>query len=200
MRVLFVISELTFGGAQDGDLNTDLGCAWSIDGPEMLHARSQAFLGADLVVSSRRPLEPSEIARLDARPLAHRPAFRRNVFDPVRRVEGERVVLVVGVVAITVVLKAEAVTTLKGLGTDVATIGGNLLQRTRCGYFYDVASACNKREPGAGCDAHHGEHHHDGDRHSKRDRGSQGIERTLHLHLVVAAARTKAAPRAAVEW
>jgi xanthine dehydrogenase YagS FAD-binding subunit len=36
---------------------------------------------------------------------------------------------------------------------NAATVGGNLLQRTRCGYFYDVASACNKREPGAGCDA-----------------------------------------------
>ena len=34
-----------------------------------------------------------------------------------------------------------------------ASIGGNLLQRTRCPYFYDLASACNKREPGAGCDA-----------------------------------------------
>jgi xanthine dehydrogenase YagS FAD-binding subunit len=34
-----------------------------------------------------------------------------------------------------------------------ASIGGNLLQRTRCPYFYDVASACNKREPGAGCAA-----------------------------------------------
>jgi xanthine dehydrogenase YagS FAD-binding subunit len=40
---------------------------------------------------------------------------------------------------------------------NAATVGGNLLQRTRCGYFYDVASACNKREPGAGCNALHGE-------------------------------------------
>jgi xanthine dehydrogenase YagS FAD-binding subunit len=40
---------------------------------------------------------------------------------------------------------------------NAATVGGNLLQRTRCGYFYDVASACNKREPGAGYDALHGE-------------------------------------------
>src|SRR6202171_1401391 len=40
---------------------------------------------------------------------------------------------------------------------NAATVGGNLLQRTRCGYFYDVASACNKREPGAGCDARGGE-------------------------------------------
>jgi xanthine dehydrogenase YagS FAD-binding subunit len=36
---------------------------------------------------------------------------------------------------------------------NMATVGGNLLQRTRCPYFYDFASACNKRQPGAGCDA-----------------------------------------------
>ena len=40
---------------------------------------------------------------------------------------------------------------------NAATVGGNLLQRTRCAYFYDVASACNKRNPGAGCDARGGE-------------------------------------------
>src|SRR6267154_1395435 len=40
---------------------------------------------------------------------------------------------------------------------NAATVGGNLLQRTRCGYFYDTASACNKREPGAGCAARGGE-------------------------------------------
>lgn len=34
-----------------------------------------------------------------------------------------------------------------------ATVGGNLLQRTRCGYFYDPARPCNKREPGSGCSA-----------------------------------------------
>jgi xanthine dehydrogenase YagS FAD-binding subunit len=34
-----------------------------------------------------------------------------------------------------------------------ASIGGNLLQRTRCPYFYDTPSACNKRNPGAGCAA-----------------------------------------------
>lgn len=34
-----------------------------------------------------------------------------------------------------------------------ATTGGNLLQRTRCHYFYDPASTCNKREPGTGCAA-----------------------------------------------
>jgi xanthine dehydrogenase YagS FAD-binding subunit len=40
---------------------------------------------------------------------------------------------------------------------NAATVGGNLLQRTRCPYFYDVASACNKRDPGAGCEARGGD-------------------------------------------
>jgi len=40
---------------------------------------------------------------------------------------------------------------------NAATVGGNLLQRTRCPYFYDPAAACNKREPGAGCDAQGGD-------------------------------------------
>jgi xanthine dehydrogenase YagS FAD-binding subunit len=36
---------------------------------------------------------------------------------------------------------------------NMASTGGNLLQRTRCAYFYDVATPCNKREPGSGCSA-----------------------------------------------
>ncbi|OJT16440.1 FAD-binding molybdopterin dehydrogenase [Archangium sp. Cb G35] len=36
---------------------------------------------------------------------------------------------------------------------NMATTGGNLLQRTRCYYFYDTATPCNKREPGTGCGA-----------------------------------------------
>ena len=39
---------------------------------------------------------------------------------------------------------------------NMATVGGNLLQRTRCLYFYDDAARCNKRTPGAGCDAAEG--------------------------------------------
>src|ERR1051326_2484104 len=42
---------------------------------------------------------------------------------------------------------------------NAATVGGNLLQRTRCAYFYDTDSACNKRRPGSGCDARGGENH-----------------------------------------
>ncbi|WP_345954065.1 xanthine dehydrogenase family protein subunit M [Mucilaginibacter sp. PAMB04168] len=36
---------------------------------------------------------------------------------------------------------------------NMATVGGNMMQRTRCPYFYDVAMPCNKRSPGTGCGA-----------------------------------------------
>ncbi|MBO8193406.1 xanthine dehydrogenase family protein subunit M [Streptomyces oryzae] len=41
---------------------------------------------------------------------------------------------------------------------NMATVGGNLLQRTRCAYFTDTSFPCNKREPGSGCPAATGEH------------------------------------------
>lgn len=40
---------------------------------------------------------------------------------------------------------------------NAATVGGNLMQKTRCAYFQDTASACNRRLPGSGCDARQGE-------------------------------------------
>ncbi len=39
---------------------------------------------------------------------------------------------------------------------NMASLGGNVLQRTRCAYFRDTATPCNKREPGSGCGAHAG--------------------------------------------
>jgi xanthine dehydrogenase YagS FAD-binding subunit len=36
---------------------------------------------------------------------------------------------------------------------NMATVGGNMLQRTRCPYFYDTTMPCNKRQPGSGCGA-----------------------------------------------
>jgi len=42
---------------------------------------------------------------------------------------------------------------------NMATVGGNLLQRTRCGYFADPAQPCSKRVPGSGCSAIAGVHH-----------------------------------------
>ncbi|GCE29794.1 FAD-binding molybdopterin dehydrogenase [Dictyobacter alpinus] len=41
---------------------------------------------------------------------------------------------------------------------NLATTGGNLLQRTRCAYFQDISKPCNKREPGSGCAARDGYH------------------------------------------
>lgn len=41
---------------------------------------------------------------------------------------------------------------------NMASIGGNLMQRTRCAYFRDTAFPCNKRNPGSGCPAVEGEH------------------------------------------
>jgi xanthine dehydrogenase YagS FAD-binding subunit len=41
---------------------------------------------------------------------------------------------------------------------NMATVGGNLLQRTRCTYFTDVTKPCSKREPGTGCPARDGHH------------------------------------------
>ncbi len=43
---------------------------------------------------------------------------------------------------------------------NMATVGGNLLQRTRCPYFADTSEPCNKRVPGSGCPAIAGAHHH----------------------------------------
>ncbi|TGE18328.1 FAD binding domain-containing protein [Hymenobacter elongatus] len=40
---------------------------------------------------------------------------------------------------------------------NMASIGGNLMQRTRCGYFRDTAFPCNKRNPGSGCPAQQGD-------------------------------------------
>lgn len=87
-----------------------------------------------------------------------------------------------GVVAEPEVLRVGALTTMEELAADpvvtrrlpvvreslllaastqlrnMATIGGNLLQRTRCRYYRDLSCACNKRAPGAGCDAINGHH------------------------------------------
>ncbi|MBK5271693.1 MAG: FAD binding domain-containing protein, partial [Bacteroidia bacterium] len=39
---------------------------------------------------------------------------------------------------------------------NMATVGGNMMQRTRCSYFYDITMPCNKRQPGSGCGAMEG--------------------------------------------
>jgi xanthine dehydrogenase YagS FAD-binding subunit len=51
------------------------------------------------------------------------------------------------------VLSQALVSGASGQLRNKASVGGNLLQRTRCPYFYDTAARCNKRNPGAGCGA-----------------------------------------------
>jgi xanthine dehydrogenase YagS FAD-binding subunit len=50
---------------------------------------------------------------------------------------------------LTLALKAGASAQLR----NMATVGGNMMQRTRCSYFYDITMPCNKRQPGSGCGA-----------------------------------------------
>src|SRR6478672_6176114 len=51
------------------------------------------------------------------------------------------------------VLSQALVSGASGQLRNKASVGGNLLQRTRCPYFYDTAAGCNKRDPGSGCSA-----------------------------------------------
>ncbi len=66
---------------------------------------------------------------------------------------------------------------------NLATVGGNLLQRTRCPYFRDAGLACNKRDPGSGCGARHGEN-----RQAALFGGSSGCVATHPSDLAVALA------------
>jgi xanthine dehydrogenase YagS FAD-binding subunit len=56
------------------------------------------------------------------------------------------------------VLAAALLAGASGQLRNLATAGGNLLQRTRCSYFQDVSKPCNKRSPGSGCPARSGDH------------------------------------------
>jgi xanthine dehydrogenase YagS FAD-binding subunit len=60
---------------------------------------------------------------------------------------------------------------------NLATVGGNLLQRTRCLYFQDVTKPCNKREPGSGCPAREGEHHN----HAVMAVALAALDATVHV-------------------
>ncbi|HEV2673257.1 MAG TPA: xanthine dehydrogenase family protein subunit M [Aliidongia sp.] len=85
-------------------------------------------------------------------------------------------------------LLASAAPQIRNLGT----IGGNLLQRTRCTYFRDTASPCNKRAPGTGCAAIEGNHRthaiFGGSRHCIATHASDlavalaALDATVHLH------------------
>ena len=60
----------------------------------------------------------------------------------------------------TPLIRAAVLASASGQIRNMATVGGNLLQRTRCPYFRDAGLACNKHEAGSGCSARHGENRH----------------------------------------
>ena len=74
---------------------------------------------------------------------------------------------------------------------NMASTGGNLLQRTRCFYFYDTTTPCNKREPGSGCSAIDG---------INRDPRDPGHERALHRHAPLRHVRRARRARGAACW
>ncbi len=107
--------------------------------------------------------------------------MKDDVLGPTRLIDITRLPLR-GITRDTGVLRIGALTTMEELAADpivierlpvvrqalllgasvqlrnMATIGGNLLQRTRCRYFRDPTCACNKRDPGSGCSAFQGFH------------------------------------------
>ncbi|OLF14775.1 FAD binding domain-containing protein [Actinophytocola xanthii] len=97
-------------------------------------------------------MTPTLVLDLNALPLrgirVDRHGLRLGALEPMSEVAANGLVAT-GYPMITKALLLSASPQLR----NMATIGGNLLQRTRCGYFRDTASPCNKRAPGSGCPA-----------------------------------------------
>ncbi len=84
---------------------------------------------------------------------------------------------------------------------NMATNGGNLLQRTRCQYFYDTAMPCNKREPGTGCGAREGLNRiHAVFGWSEKCVGGQPMATKSSARTIRRRARSAAAPAAPSGW
>lgn len=105
--------------------------------------RQGAAAPANLIDISRLPLD-----RIEARSDAIRIGALTRLADVARHPEIRR-----GVPALAEAIEASASPQVRTL----ATVGGNLLQRTRCAYFRSADLPCNKRQPGSGCAARDGE-------------------------------------------
>jgi xanthine dehydrogenase YagS FAD-binding subunit len=113
--------------------------------------------GTDLLQLGKDDIEsPSVVVDLDALPLtgitADKDGLRLGAMARMSDVAAHPAVVAHWPV-ISQALLASASPQIRNMGT----MGGNLLQRTRCGYFRDTGFACNKRIPGSGCPAIHGE-------------------------------------------
>src|SRR5690348_8564282 len=113
--------------------------------------------GTDLLQLAKDNVEtPREIVDLEALPLSgiHANADRLRL-EPLARMSD--VAAHPEVVRNWPVLSQALLASASPQVRNMGTMGGNLLQRTRCGYFRDTGFACNKRSPGSGCPAINGE-------------------------------------------
>jgi xanthine dehydrogenase YagS FAD-binding subunit len=114
--------------------------------------------GTDLLQLAKDNVEtPNRLVDIEPFPLAGIEADRRSLrLEALARMSdvGAHPAVKDGWRMIAQALEASASPQIRNMGT----MGGNLLQRTRCGYFRDTGFACNKRDPGSGCPAIPGEH------------------------------------------
>ena len=97
-----------------------------------------------------RPAELVDIEALPMRGIAATPGGGLRIGALVRMTDAARHQLVrTGYPVVSQALELSASPQLR----NMASLGGNIMQRTRCTYFRDVSAACNKREPGSGCAA-----------------------------------------------
>jgi xanthine dehydrogenase YagS FAD-binding subunit len=133
--------------------------------PDAAAASAQAMRGATFIAGGtdmlqllqERVLQPSEITDINGLPVGgvtEEPDGAVRIGALTRLQEAADAAILRS--RFTVVAEALDATA-SPMVRHMATIGGNLLQRTRCLYFRDVTTPCNKREPGSGCSALEGE-------------------------------------------
>jgi xanthine dehydrogenase YagS FAD-binding subunit len=133
--------------------------------PDLAIAGARALHGAEFIAGGTDMLQllqesvrrPKEIADINALPIA---GISREPDGAVRIGALTRLQEAAdsSVIREHFAVVAEALdATASPMVRHMATVGGNLLQRTRCLYFRDVATPCNKRDPGTGCSAMDGE-------------------------------------------
>jgi xanthine dehydrogenase YagS FAD-binding subunit len=129
------------GAAAVALLSTEPGGAFLAGGTNLVDLMKVGIAEPDLLVDVRR-VTPDSIEDLPDGGLRIGAAVTNSDLAADRRVRQRYPVL-------SEALLAGA----SGQLRNVATVGGNLLQRTRCAYFYDTTTPCNKRRPGSGCSA-----------------------------------------------
>ena len=157
--------------------------------------RRRSIAGAKFIAGGTNLLDLMKLRDRDADASRRRQPSRRSTRSKLRRDGGLRI----GALVRNTDLAADArvrrdyallsralLAGASGQLRNKATTAGNLLQRTRCPYFYDTNQPCNKRQPGTGCAAiggfnrqlcrhrrQRGLHRHPSERHGGRDAGAR---------------------------